>query len=140
MNIRITALAALLLTTTMVACTTHRFSSKSDKPLIGTEWHLVQLQGEDVSFAGEKFNVVFAADGSLAGIGACNRFTAPYSTTKKKKIDIGTIASTRRLCPDIESEQAMFKELDGATSYEIAGSTLQLYREGCICAVFRAKE
>lgn len=140
MNCRITILIAALSATLMIACTPARFSHRSDKLLVGTEWHLVQLRGEDVSFTSDKFNVVFSEDGSLTGIGACNRFTAPYSATKKQRIDIGTIASTRRFCPDIESEQAMFKELDGATSYKITDSTLQLYRGENVCAAFRAKE
>lgn len=86
------------------------------------------------------FNVQFAANGSLAGVGACNRFTAPYSITDKRVIDVGTIASTRRLCPNIELEQTMFREIDEATFYEIDGPMLLLLNNGEIRAVFQAKE
>lgn len=125
---------------TLAACCPCRFSSKNAKPLVGTEWHLVQLQGQDVGFALDKFNLQFAADGSLSGIGACNRFTAPYSTTEKRGLDIGTIASTRRYCPDQEIEQKMFKELDEAAFYEVDGPMLLLLKNGEIRAIFRAKD
>lgn len=140
MNIKAIKLITLLLAISTIACCPCRFSRKNAKPLVGTEWHLVQLRGNDVSFAAETFNVTFAEDGSLAGIGACNRFTAPYSVTEKRGIDIGTIASTRRLCPNIEAEQTMFKELDEAAFYEIDGPILLLLNDGEIRAIFQAKE
>lgn len=132
-----TLIAAVVL---FAACCPCRFSRKNAKPLVGTEWHLVQLQGKDVGYALDKFNVQFAADGSLAGIGACNRFTAPYSSTEKRALNIGTIASTRRYCPDQEVEQKMFKELDDAAFYEIDGPMLLLLKDGEIRAIFRAKD
>ncbi len=122
----------------VVACCPNRIGRKSDKPLIGTEWHLTELQGHEVLFAADTFNIAFGNDGSLSGIGACNLFTAPYTTTQKGGMDIGTIASTRRFCPNIDAEQAMFKELDDATSYEISGSSLRLYNGKAIRAVFKA--
>ena len=140
MNARITKLVALLLATSAVACCPCRFSRKNAKPLVGTEWHLVQLRGQDIAFSSDKFTLKFAEDGSLAGIGACNRFTAPYSVTEKRGIEIGTIASTRRLCPDIEAEQTLFKELDDATFYEIDGPMLLLLNDGEIRAIFQSKE
>ena len=140
MNLKVTNIVVLLLATAIVACCPCRFSRKNAKPLVGIEWHLVQLRGNDVSFPAEMFNVIFADNGSLAGIGACNRFTAPYSVTEKRGIDIGTIASTRRLCPNIESEQTMFRELDEATFYEIDGPMLLLLNNGEIRAIFQAKE
>ncbi len=123
-----------------VACCPCRFSRKNAKPLVGTEWHLVQLRGNDVRFDSDSFNLKFAEDGSLSGIGACNRFTAPYSVTEKRAIDIGTIASTRRMCSNIEAEQTLFRELDDAAFYEIDGPMLLLLKDGEIRAIFHAKE
>lgn len=136
----VTKIVLLLVAVSAIGCCPCRFSRKNARPLVGTEWHLVQLRGNDVSFAAERFNLTFAADGSLAGIGACNRFTAPYSVTEKRGIDIGTIASTRRMCPDIEAEQTLFRELDDAAFYEIDGPMLLLLNDGEIRAIFQAKE
>lgn len=133
-----TSLLALVVVVT--ACCPCRFSRKNAKPLVGTEWHLVQLRGGDVSFADDKFNLRFSSEGSLSGIGSCNNFMAPYSTTEKRTINIGTIASTRRYCPESEVEQTLFKELDDAQFYEIDGPMLLLLNDGEIRAVFKAKD
>lgn len=140
MKFRIIKVVLLAVAIAAVSCCPCRFSRKNAKPLVGTEWHLVQLRGNDVKFSAATFNLTFAADGSLSGIGACNRFTAPYTTTEKRGIDIGTIASTRRLCPDIEEEQTLFRELDDAAFYEIDGPMLLLLNDGEIRAIFQAKE
>lgn len=140
MNQRITRTIIALLTLTTVACCPCRFSRKNARPLVGTEWHLVQLRGNDVSFDAQSFNIHFADDGTLAGIGACNRFTAPYTTGENRSIDINTIASTRRFCPNIEAEQTLFRELDDAAYYEIDGPMLLLLKDGEIRAIFQAVE
>lgn len=129
-----------LLAVSMVACCPCRFSRKNARPLVGTEWHLVQLRGNDVAFDAQSFNIHFGEDGMLTGIGACNRFTAPYTVTEKRAIDINTIASTRRFCPNIDSEQTMFRELDEAAFYEIDGPMLLLLNDGEIRAIFKAVE
>lgn len=103
-------------------------------------WHLQQLRGNDVSFADSLFNVTFGSDGRLSGIGACNRFTAEWSATEKRALDVGTIASTRMFCPDADSEQTMFAELDGATHYEIDADMLLLLNNGEIRAIFKAQD
>ncbi len=140
MRKRLCIAALLALSAISSGCCPCRFGRKNAKPLVGTEWHLVQLRGNDVLLDAASFNVQFAANGSLAGVGACNRFTAPYSITDKRVIDVGTIASTRRLCPNIELEQTMFREIDEATFYEIDGPMLLLLNNGEIRAVFQAKE
>ena len=140
MNHRVIKIVFALLAVSMVACCPCRFSRKNARPLVGTEWHLVQLRGNDVAFDAQSFNIHFAADGTLTGVGACNRFTAPYTTGDNRTIDIHTIASTRRFCPNIESEQTMFRELDEAAHYEIAGPMLLLLKDGEIRAIFQAVE
>lgn len=134
------AIFVFALIVALSACCPCRFGRKNAKPLVGTEWHLVQLRGNDVTLDAASFNLQFAADGTLAGVGACNRFTAPYSVSEKRGVEIGTIASTRRLCPNIEMEQAMFRELDEAMFYEIDGPMLLLLTNGEIRAIFQAKE
>ena len=44
------------------------------------------------------------------------------------------------MCPNIEVEQTMFKELDDATFYEIDGPMLLLLNNGEIRAIFQAQE
>ena len=140
MKQRVIKIVFALLSVSMVACCPCRFSRKNARPLVGTEWHLVQLRGNDVNFDAQSFNIHFAEDGTLTGIGACNRFTAPYTIAENRAIDINTIASTRRFCPNIEAEQTMFRELDEAAHYEIDGPMLLLLKDGEIRAIFKAVE
>lgn len=140
MKQRVIKIVFALLAVSMVACCPCRFSRKNARPLVGTEWHLVQLRGNDVNFDAQSFNIHFAEDGTLTGIGACNRFTAPYTIAENRAIDINTIASTRRFCPNIEAEQTMFRELDEAAHYEIDGPMLLLLKDGEIRAIFKAVE
>ena len=140
MNKRIVRIIIALVTLSVVACCPCRFSRKNARPLVGTEWHLVQLRGNDVNFDAQSFNINFGDNGTLTGIGACNRFTAPYTTGENRTIDINTIASTRRFCPNIEAEQTMFGELDNAAHYEIDGPMLLLLKDGEIRAIFQAVE
>lgn len=121
-----------------VGCCPCRFARKNAKPFSGTEWHLVQIAGRDVHFAENTFNVTFGGDGKLTGIGACNRFSAQYKATAKEVLEIGTIAASRMYCPDLDTEQAMFTELDCATHYEIGGSMLFILKNGEIRAIFSA--
>ncbi|MCL2130162.1 MAG: META domain-containing protein, partial [Treponema sp.] len=70
----------------------------------GNEWILLELQSEGkiVPIDRQKlaamnmpdvFTIRFQ-DGLLGGMGAPNRYTAPYSTGKNRTINIGLIAST----------------------------------------------
>lgn len=129
-----------LIAVVVAGCCPCRFSARYAKPLEGTVWHLQQLRGNDVSFADSLFNVTFGSDGRLSGIGACNRFTAEWSANEKRALDVGTIASTRMFCPDADSEQTMFAELDGATHYEIDADMLLLLNNGEIRAIFKAQD
>lgn len=130
------AAAALL----AAGCCPCRFSTKHAKPLVGTVWHLVQLSGTDIDATPSLFDIEFRADGKLSGTGACNRFDATYTTTDTHAIEIGTIASTRMMCPDSEREQKLFRELDDATHYEIDGPMLLILNDGEIRAIFKAVE
>ena len=128
----------LLLAALIIGCCPCRFSRKNAKPLIGTTWHLIQLLGQDVHFKNGTFDITFGDDNRLTGIGACNNFSASYSTTANEGIDVGTIASTRMFCPESETEQKLFRELDDATHFEIDGAMLLLLNNGEIRAIFSA--
>lgn len=128
----------MLVAASIVGCCPCRLTRKNAKPFQGTTWHLIQLSGRDVHFDNGVFDITFGANNKLTGIGACNRFSASYKSTDKEALDIDVIASTRMLCPDIETEQKLFKELDEATHYEIDGSMLLLLNNGEIRAIFSA--
>lgn len=130
----------MLITAALAGCCPCRFARKNAKSFTGTTWHLIQLAGRDVHFEAGTFDVTFNADKKLTGIGACNRFSANYKATDKESLDVDMIASTRIFCPESETEQQLFRELDDATHYEIDGSMLLLLKNGEIRAIFSAVE
>ena len=137
----ITASLIVLAAAAMTACCPCRFARKNTKPFIETTWHLIQLAGQDLQLADNTFNITFRTDNMMSGIGSCNRFNAKYNVDMtKESLDIGVIASTRMLCADVATEQRLYTELDGATHYEIDGSTLILINNGEIRALFTAVE
>ena len=88
-------------------CKCRSYQKKNRRPLIGTEWQLIQLDGRAVKPEEGKFYVMFLAEENrFAGVGACNRLMGKYETTDKGALRIGPIASTMMACPGMEQEDA----------------------------------
>lgn len=142
------ALAAVI-----VGCCNCRSLRKSQKPLVGTEWQLVQLGGRTLDTNteeeadGARFTLLFteadtasATDGnSLHGVGACNRFFAKYVLGENRALTISDLGATRMMCPDIETEDAYFEALLSVTHYDMDGPMLLLLSNGRLNAVFQAQ-
>ena len=121
-------------------CSTCRHHQKYAKPLVGTTWHLVQLEGRDISLPADQFNLTILADGNLAGIGACNRLLGQYTTTEKLGISFGQVGSTMMFCPENGELETKFAQLLGnITHYDIDLDTLILLQEGTIKALLKAQ-
>jgi heat shock protein HslJ len=70
--------------------------------------------------------------GTLSGNTGCNSFNGPYSVDGDS-IEIGPLASTLAACPNEElqqQEQAYLAALERATTFEITGNRLDLFRPG----------
>lgn len=130
--------AALLFTG---CCRCRSYQKRTGRPLVGTEWKLVQLEGRPV--AGEQedsFTLLFSETGSVSGAGACNRLTGSYTVDESRALKIGPLGSTRMMCRDDQLEQQYFRMLDGVTHYDMDGPMLMLLNEGSLVAVFQAGE
>ena len=116
-------------------CKCRSYQKKNRRPLVGTEWQLVQLNGRAVKPQEGKFNLTFLAEENrFAGVGACNRLMGKYETTDKGALRIGPIASTMMACPGMEQEA-----LEATTHYDMDGPMLLLLSDGELKAVFQAK-
>ena len=104
-------------------CKCRSYQKKNRRPLIGTEWQLIQLDEAN----------------RFAGVGACNRLMGKYETTDKGALRIGPIASTMMACPGMEQEDAFTKALEATTHYDMDGPMLLLLGDGELKAVFQAK-
>lgn len=117
----------------VVACCPCR-KSKSAMPLTGTEWKLTQMHGKNIE--SDNYRVLFGADGSLSGVGDCNRFTGSY-TMNVGVLKVGdNLASTRMMCPNQQQENDFLKMLTEADAYYIDGTQLMLLRNGEVIAMF----
>lgn len=137
--LKIAAVAALA---ALVAgcCNCRSYQKKTRRPLVGTEWQLVQLDGKPVKPEEGKFTLTLLAEGNrFAGIGACNRLMGKYEATEKGALKIGPVASTMMACPGMEQEDAYTKMLEATTHYDMDGPMLLLLSDGELKAVFQAK-
>ena len=106
------------------------------RPIQGIVWHLIQFQGETIE-NDDMFDIFFAADGSVKGIGACNRFFGTYKVPNPNGvISISDIASTKMTCPDIDLETRFLNTLQDVHLYQLDDKCLYLFVNNKIVAVF----
>ncbi len=129
-----TLFLALLMTS---CCPCRSYQKKTRRPLAGTTWQLIQLDGRSVQPREGAFSL-HLDEGRVAGIGACNRLSGTYTTTEKRALVFGPIASTRMACPDIEQEQRFLQVLAATTHYDMDGPMLILLCDGELRAVLQA--
>lgn len=119
-------------------CSSCRWRYKNAKPLEGTVWHLVQLEGVDRQLPDDSFNIILN-EGALGGRGACNSLLGQYVLDGKSSLRFSALGSTKMLCPENEDlEMAMLRVLDATTNYDIDYDLLMLLHDGTIKAVFKA--
>lgn len=138
---KLKSLILLLLGAAMLGgcCSACRQRTKNAKPLEGTVWHLVQIEGRDAALEAGTFDITLDG-GSLSGIGACNRLMGSYTVAPKSGIRFGAIASTRMMCPNVEMESQLAAVLESATHYDIDYDILMIMQDGTIKAMFKAAE
>ena len=122
----------------MGGCCDCRQRSKLERPLVGTEWQLVQIMGKEVVAEGDSFTILFHNNGTATGMGACNRLTATYSTTSSRSLTISNLGSTRRYCTNHEAENAYYDMLEGVTHYEMDADNMLLLSNGTLVAIMHA--
>ena len=93
-------------------CCDCRKRSKLEKPLVGTEWQLVQLMAKDVVTEEDSYRLTFKSDGTIVGKGDCNVLSATFQTTPSRSLEIKNLGSTRRLCKNFEQENAFMDMLE----------------------------
>ncbi len=136
-KIAIVAVAAALMAG---CCNCRSYQKKTRRPLVGTEWQLIQLGGKAVKPEEGKFTITLLAENNrLAGVGACNRLMGTYKTDEKRSLKFGPLASTMMACPGMEQEDAFTKALESVTHYDMDGPMLLLLSDGELRAVFQAK-
>lgn len=132
------SLTSLIAIIGLSSCCDCRFSRRLEQPLVGTEWQLVQLMARDITPAADSYTLLFHSDGTMTGSGDCNRLTATYTATESRNLTIDNIGSTRRLCPNFETENEFVEVLDSATHYQMDANYMLLLSDGTLVAIFKA--
>ena len=133
----ITVIIAVVVFAIAAGCCACR-KGKNNLPLVGTEWHLVKMMERELNISPEQFVFTFSKDGAFGGVGACNRMMGDYTVTEKGEMTFGGVASTRRMCPDIELETRFTQVLESVSHYEVDGDMLLLLSKGELRAVLQA--
>lgn len=134
-----TILATVSLAVIITACCPCRRQTNAI-PLTGTLWSLTQLNGERVD--SKNFNMTLAADGKIAGIGDCNRFSGTFSSKATKggvqgEITVNeNLVSTRMMCLNQPLEDSFLRMLREVDSWNIDGERLMLIKNGDVLAIF----
>ncbi|MBP3548074.1 MAG: META domain-containing protein [Alistipes sp.] len=126
------------MTLTTAGCCDCRKLQKLEKPLVGTEWQLVQIMGREVQPSPDSYTLMFHADGTVSGAGDCNRMTATYTATESRVLRIENLGSTRRLCPNFEAENEYYDVLERVTHYEMSAENMLLLSNGTLVAIMQA--
>ncbi|HIW65354.1 MAG TPA: META domain-containing protein [Candidatus Alistipes intestinipullorum] len=135
-------IAALAATIALAAgcCNCRSYQKKTRRPLVGTEWQLIQLEGRSVKAEPGTYTLTLEAEGNhLSGVGACNRLMGSYSTGERRALKIGPLASTKMACPNLDQEQQFLRAIESTTHYDMDGPMLLLLSNGELRAVFQAK-
>ena len=133
---------ALLLVGIIAGCCNCRsLQRKNQRPLVGTEWQLIQLGGVSMQPAEGKYTLQLTAEEQrVAAVGGCNQIMATYTIGDKRALAIENPASTRMLCPDAETEANFVEVLAKTTHYDLDGEMLLLFEQENLLAVFQAKK
>lgn len=105
MRIRLSALLALMP------------ALASAQTVTGTEWQLLAIDG---TFFESNATLQIGEDGSLAGTGPCNRWSARNAATLPK-LKVSGIRATRMACGRLADEQAFFDTLTIMSGLALAG-------------------
>ncbi len=102
-----------------------------EESLDGRSWKMTTLNGEslsaDVAVEPSSFSLTFGEDGSVGGMGVCNRLIGRYTSERSGEVRIEGVGATLMFCPNLELESEYIKLLESVTRYEIAKSMLTFY-------------
>ncbi len=93
------------------------------------EWSVESVKGKNFKNA-EQVNKAFigvrAQDKKLYGSASCNRIISEISYDAKDGLNLGNVASTMMMCPDMDNERLFLEALSEVKDYKISGDKLYL--------------
>ncbi len=101
-----------------------------DAGIEGRKWKLVELNGkpvENTSGNGKEYFISLQQEESrVSGYAGCNSFFGSYELKEGNRVTFSKMGSTMMACPNMATEQELFKVLETVDNYTTDGKTLQL--------------
>lgn len=102
--------------------------------LAGSAWDAINYNNGKSAVVGVMLDThltaTFGADGTINGSAGCNNFMGSYTSDGVGAIQIGPLATTRKMCPVpegiMEQEAQYLAALESAATYRIDGDRLEL--------------
>ena len=94
--------------------------------LTNTRWQLSALGDKTLDASQQQPYLTLDGEGNVHGNAGCNGLNGSYQLNDDT-LSFGTIATTRKACPDMAGEQAFLQALKAASSFRIDGELLTLF-------------
>jgi heat shock protein HslJ len=98
--------------------------------IVGKKWKLVELNGKPVektSGDGRDYFITLQQEESrISGYAGCNSFFGNFELKDRNRVTFSKLGSTMMACPNMTTEQELFKVLETVDSYTINDNLLQL--------------
>lgn len=93
-------------------------------------WELVELMGQPVHYSDPAAPKVFiqfnGGDNRVNGHDGCNSFTGAFEESPGQRLFISKLASTKKFCPKMPTEENFAEVLQGVDNYTVDGEHLSL--------------
>ena len=98
--------------------------------IVGKKWKLVEINGKPVlntSDSGKDYFIQLQQEETrLNGYAGCNNFFGSYELKEGNRVTFSKMGSTMMACPNMATEQELFKVLETVDNYTTDGKSLQL--------------
>ncbi len=133
-NLLIIAFAALV-----AGCCPCHNAAKATKPLVGTTWKLIQVEGRTFA-AGDGYYVVLWDNLKMTGKTAHSDLVGQYATTDAGRLQFSAVACRDTDCDYNEQEQKFIDILLSVDHYQMDGELMLTFRNGEMIAAFEAQK
>lgn len=121
---------SLAMSMAFFSCDSAKKASVTMDELTQSAWKLESMNNvvNPAYSEGDHFTLSFsAADSTISGVGACNRYFGKMKFEKDGEVDINMGGATMMACPGLDLEQAFFKTMEEADDMKIVNGSLVMY-------------
>lgn len=119
-NVFISFLCTMAIAFSLSSCRSAKEITTLDS--LNGEWNIIEINGSEVAPGSGKdlpYIGFESASGKVYGNSGCNRIMGSFDTNAKAgEIDLGTLAGTRMMCPDMTLEQNVLNALKIVKGYK----------------------